>query len=65
MMGDGAIEGEIMKRRAPQHCGRTSVVEKMLERPVDGGGGGGAQLFAAKVLEKEWLWCCFSVCIIY
>ena len=52
MMGDGAIVGDVVKRRAPRRCGRTSVVDEILERPVDGGGEGRAQLFAAKVLEK-------------
>ena len=51
MMGDGAIEGEIMKRRAPRRCGRTSVVDEMLERPVVGGGGGRAQLLVAMMLK--------------
>ena len=46
MMGDGAIVGEIVKRRAPRRCGRTSVVDEILERPVDGRGGGRAQLLA-------------------
>ena len=60
MMGDGAIEGEIMKQRDPRRCVRTSVVDEMLERPVDGDGGGRAQLLAAMVLKNEWLWCRFS-----
>ena len=29
MMGDGAIVGEIVKRRAPRRCGRTSVVDEI------------------------------------
>ena len=59
MMGDGAIEGEIIKRRAPRRCGRTSVGDEMLEGPVIGGGGGRAQLLAAMMLKNERLLCYF------